>query len=282
MEQNVKCEIVNVTPDIAKAYLTHNTGNRPISRRDVAMYAKQMQEGLWRLTTDAIGFAENGRLINGQHRLTAVVESGVTCPFIVAHNYDENAFEVIDIPNARKVGDALYSRGVVNYNNIGAVTKRKMLLDDYKTAISDNTSSNGSFKPGSRNKIALSFQLREYYQHQSEYDKIVQRARFINSKSKILTAGDIGGYIAYLTLSLHHPFETAVEFFEEFADIKPITNNVISLLRQRLTMDRISQYKMTATARQKLVIKAWNAFLTGKTLKVLAYNEAKEGSLWFV
>ena len=100
MEQNVKCEIINVTPDIAKDFLTHNTGNRPINHRYVQMYVKQMQEGLWKLTTDAIGFAKNGRLINGQHRLTAIVESGITAPFIVAHNYDENTFEAIDIPNA--------------------------------------------------------------------------------------------------------------------------------------------------------------------------------------
>ncbi len=35
-------------------------------------------------------------------------------------------------------------------------------------------------------------------------------------------------------------------------------------------------------AKQKLIIKAWNAYITGKTVKVLKYVESVDKDLWFV
>ena len=64
--------LVYVTPDMAKRWLSKNTGNRPVKKAKVAQYARDMTEGRWEITGEAVKFAQSGRLIDGQNRLHAV------------------------------------------------------------------------------------------------------------------------------------------------------------------------------------------------------------------
>jgi hypothetical protein len=66
-----------------------------------------MKHGRWKLVGDAIQFNTQGELINGQHRLTAIVESNVTCLMVVMENCDDRAKAVIDLGRARTVPDTL-------------------------------------------------------------------------------------------------------------------------------------------------------------------------------
>ena len=54
-----------VTPIVAKQFLRSNENNRTIRPTAVSQYSEKMLQGSWRLSTDAIGFDENGVLING-------------------------------------------------------------------------------------------------------------------------------------------------------------------------------------------------------------------------
>ena len=68
-----------ITPEKAAQYLKRNTDNyRKLSRTKVAQYAAEMKAGKWQENGEAIQFGEDGTLKNGQHRLAAVVMSGVT------------------------------------------------------------------------------------------------------------------------------------------------------------------------------------------------------------
>lgn len=82
-------EIV-ITPEIAHDMLNYNTCNRPLSRNTVAKYARMMKQGEWYLSHQAIAFAEdeNGKqiLVDGQHRLAAVVQSGTTIKTTVIYH----------------------------------------------------------------------------------------------------------------------------------------------------------------------------------------------------
>ena len=53
-----------ITPDIARQMLEKNVGNRPLSKITLARYTKLMKDGERGITTDAIGFDVNGRLMN--------------------------------------------------------------------------------------------------------------------------------------------------------------------------------------------------------------------------
>lgn len=64
-----------ITPQAAKKLLRANVGNRPVDTQKVAAMAKLMERGIYK-TTQPLVFT-NGLLTDGQHRLLAVVRSGV-------------------------------------------------------------------------------------------------------------------------------------------------------------------------------------------------------------
>jgi hypothetical protein len=76
---------VSVTPSAAKALLNENKYNRRVNQRKVDLYTREMRAGRWRLSNDMICISTDGQLLNGQHRLLAVVASGVTIRAYVAY-----------------------------------------------------------------------------------------------------------------------------------------------------------------------------------------------------
>ena len=86
-----------ITPEKAKEYLSHNVeNNRGIVKKRVALYAHDMMSGNWCDNGETIKFNSNGELIDGQHRLRAILASGTTQTMWVARGVDKNAFMTID------------------------------------------------------------------------------------------------------------------------------------------------------------------------------------------
>lgn len=80
-----RMRVVEVTPKMASEMLDLNNGNRRLRGRRVSVMASDMANGDWSLTPQPIILDRaRGRLIDGQHRLSAVVESGATVPFLIA------------------------------------------------------------------------------------------------------------------------------------------------------------------------------------------------------
>lgn len=77
-----------ISPEEAEAYLANNAKHRPIKEKKVAAYMNEMVDGKWRLNGKTICFDRNGRLLNGQHRLSAVVQSGVSMTTVVVRGLD--------------------------------------------------------------------------------------------------------------------------------------------------------------------------------------------------
>lgn len=97
-----------VTPDLAREWLDkHNTNNRPLQKGHVGFLANQMKAGKWMETGDSIKFGKNRELIDGQHRLMAIIRTGIPIPFLVVREVDDEAFEVIDTGRKRSAADVL-------------------------------------------------------------------------------------------------------------------------------------------------------------------------------
>ena len=72
----MKTTIKEITPQWASQILeTRNPQNRKLSERTVSRYANDIMCGNWCLTHQGIAFDENGDLLDGQHRLAAVVKA---------------------------------------------------------------------------------------------------------------------------------------------------------------------------------------------------------------
>ena len=97
----------HVTPELAAELLQNNAGNRKARRSLVAKYATTMKSGGWDVTPEAIILSKTGRLLNGQHRLQAVIESGETLILLFIENVDEAIFKRLDRGAPRSISDAL-------------------------------------------------------------------------------------------------------------------------------------------------------------------------------
>lgn len=103
----MKTALMTITPEIAKEWLKKNDKNRTVVPTAVSRYARDMLAGNWKVTHQGIAFAPNGRLLDGQHRLRAIVESGVTVVMNVSQGVDEDVYLAMDGGKTRTMADRL-------------------------------------------------------------------------------------------------------------------------------------------------------------------------------
>jgi len=98
---------VDVTPELARLWLAVGRFNRRVNYSAVAKYVRQINAGLWRCTHQGIAFTREGVLIDGQHRLLAVVKTGKTVQMIVFTNEPIENFAFIDCGRNRSNLDTM-------------------------------------------------------------------------------------------------------------------------------------------------------------------------------
>lgn len=104
----MQSKVMMIDPSLAAALLAKNAQhNRPIRKTTVASYAEQMQAGQWKLTHQGVAFDVNDVLIDGQHRLAAIVKANVIVPMMVTINAPALSFESLDCGIKRTVADRL-------------------------------------------------------------------------------------------------------------------------------------------------------------------------------
>lgn len=91
--------------------LKNNGVNRHVRRRVVEKYARDMRDGNWHFTHHTIALSKSGRLLDGQHRLLAIVESGVTITMFVTFNLEDESQDFMDSGTSRTAADVLHMRG---------------------------------------------------------------------------------------------------------------------------------------------------------------------------
>jgi len=113
-------EVILITPAMAHDWLKRNVGNRPLSRSRVARYAEDMRNGRWVENGETIKFNDKGDLIDGQHRLEAIVVSGTAARILVVGHLAKIAALTIDDGKKRSHADRLRLFGQVEMPTIAA------------------------------------------------------------------------------------------------------------------------------------------------------------------
>lgn len=99
--------IETITPHIAELYLKFNNNNRPLRKTHIRELASDMTEGNWQVTHQGIAFDISGRLIDGQHRLHAIIEAGVSIQISVTRGCSASSFSILDRGSNRSTSDIL-------------------------------------------------------------------------------------------------------------------------------------------------------------------------------
>jgi len=125
--ENVTIQKVDVTPAMAGYWLQNNFRNRPMVEDVVKAYARDMVLGQWVFTHQGIAFNDQDQLIDGQHRLRAVVMSGVTIPMMVTFGLPSaidgrqmTTMDCVDRGRTRTVGDQLAIQHAIKNGSIVA------------------------------------------------------------------------------------------------------------------------------------------------------------------
>lgn len=72
-----------IGPEMAKELLLKNYQNRPKNLNKVDYFVQVLKTGSWDKTKQPIEVLDDGRLIDGQHRLTAIYKTGISVPVSV-------------------------------------------------------------------------------------------------------------------------------------------------------------------------------------------------------
>lgn len=105
---------MDVDPGTAAHWLQNNFVNRPISQDIIDAYARDMTNGVWVATHQGIAFNDQDHLIDGQHRLSAIVKSGITVRMMVTFGLpskiegkEMTTMDCVDRGKQRSVADQL-------------------------------------------------------------------------------------------------------------------------------------------------------------------------------
>ena len=108
-----KVWIVDVDPTLAKCFLEFNfADNRSFSQDYVNKLCAEMKAGRWGLSNDAITVDSEGRFLNAQHRMRAVIASETTQRFILLFGVEKESAQWLDIGKKRSMSQRITVSGV--------------------------------------------------------------------------------------------------------------------------------------------------------------------------
>lgn len=125
-----RAEIMTITPALARVMLERNKEtNRARSRTIAAKYVEEFNKGRMILTNQGIGFDTTGRLVDGQHRLMACLQSGQNFDQIVAFGLSPRSFLYVDSGYKRTPGQKVAMAGFAHGNQLAAAARIVLIYD---------------------------------------------------------------------------------------------------------------------------------------------------------
>ncbi len=261
MTQTLSQQVVQVTPQMAKEWLERANShgfNRRLKRRAVERYAADMQAGRWQLNGEPIIFGDAGEgdvlLLDGQHRLHAVVRAGVTVPMSITRGVDVDAFLTIDSGVVRGPGDVM---SILGERDPQALSTALACIANYRR---HGTPFHGSGPTKT--------ELEALLQSQPKIRDSVRVARA--NRTRLLSPAVVAFAHFVFSKDDRRDEEQATAFVELLGVGTGLEDgHPVLLLRQRLIDQRGATHKLDRRAVVYLLFRAWNGFRRGERLRLL-------------
>ena len=213
--KELKISLKKITPVMADEILSkRNEFNyRNLKGNTAKLYGNEMKEGRWMFNGDTIRFDWDGNLIDGQHRLEAIKETGIPQDFIVVEGLNPECSQTIDIGYKKSVEDYLnwylkkqekmYEKGAT------AIVKLAMTLHRKNKQIGHSSS---------YSRISNTMVVDRYLEDMIHFNDAVSFGKEVSRLSKkVLKPSYVGGIYYYLVYDLGIDADTVREFFNRFA-----------------------------------------------------------------
>lgn len=251
-----RTRVEKITPEVAEEWLEVNTHNRDIRGAVVTEYAGAMKRGEWRLNGEAIKFDHEGNLLDGQHRLWAVLESGTTIESLVVRGLDPEVQETQDRGIKRSLSDALKLRGEKDSVLLAAALGLKWKYDNNKLRTNERATI-----PQALAVLKKNPRLR---------DDAAAAARRIRNRFKV--AQSVAAVAWYQFAKLDR--EDADTFWDKLISGENLhEGDPVFVLRRWLEVQntRVTG-RANALMQFAIIIKAWNASRDGRFISQLSWR----------
>lgn len=254
-------EVVTVTPDMAMSLLEGNKLNRPLNQQHVLRLANQIETGKWKFNGDTIKIADNANVLDGQHRLWAVIEAKQAIETCIVKGIAPDAFSTIDTLRKPRSGSDVLSLAGVTANRVTISTALQWLTRWQRNVIAEFQ------KP--INRIENS-DVETAYKENPGIERAAERA----SKLRGLTSSSLVAFFYYV-LNNRNP-ELAERMLFTLENPSGVSvNDPFFRLRQYLLFNGGKRRDALTTI--AVMIKATNAAYENRDVKMLSWR--KEGSL---
>lgn len=255
-----------VTPALAEKWLGKMPKNRHLNATVVATYARDMKSGNWRYTGEAIKFDTAGNLIDGQHRLHAVVSSKSTVKMLVITGLEPDAQDVMDTGRKRGAADALAIGGYPNSSNLAAAAKLCVLY------------ARGEFKTAGQSHMSVVTHA-EILEFVLANDDLHDAVSGTVGGSKRVTLPIRPAVSSFCLFTLRRiDADQANAFFSDLANMRTDgTGDPKYALLRRLSVAKQAKERVSPITEAHYVFRAWNALREGEQLVQLKTGNAHGG-----
>jgi hypothetical protein len=261
---DVTSTIEVITPEVAHAMLGRNLKNRAVNKSLVSTYVRDMKNGAWQVTGEAIKIDSHGTMLDGQHRCLAVIESETSVPMLVVRGIAPSAQSVMDTGRKRSAADMLTLTGYHNTTTLAASARMCIAIPRGGYAAARSSSSNRATNTEIATFIAENPGIIE------ATSLAVATARGIDAPPAVI------GYSAFRLMAIE--VQQAHQFFIDACEKANLPKGDPALtLAHRLAEARRSRERLTNEMMISLIFRAWNTRRSGKTLSLLRVNSSKGG-----
>jgi hypothetical protein len=258
----MESKVITITPQMASEMLMRNKLNRRINQVRLNHYAAMITNGDWQLNGESIKFDNSGNLIDGQHRLNAIIKSNIPINTVVIYGLSEKSFVTIDTGKSRTSGDIFFIEGIKNSVNISSgISKYITLCRGRKT-----------FKSSMAHVRLSNIDILEEYNSSADHYQHLHTSaqKFYRANHKVISTSD---YIAF-----HKYFQTkfSYEIVESFFANLENGVGVAGVLKNRLLDDLVSRKKISSMEKNALIIKSFKYYTEGKEIKTLRFYSKEE------
>lgn len=257
----IETKLIKITPDYARELLSRNKSNRKLSSKHVLNLSSSMSRGEWQLNGESIKIAECGTLLDGQHRLSAIVKNGSSVDMFVVFGLPIETFHTINVgAKARTASDVLSIAGEDNHAMLAAGARIFRVWELNKS--DPDFKSSGISVSEIEGVIARNPELRIYASCKKRELK------------KMLGAGSLC-FLGYVFSCISKPM--AESFFDGLSKGTGLeSGSPVLMLRDRLMVNSVSSAKLTRGAVIALSFKAFNAHVLGRKIGILRYSESEK------
>jgi hypothetical protein len=263
-------EVIDLTPRLAAELLANKAPNRSIKPRHLARIEASLAKGERLVTHQGIALDWFGRLVDGQHRCQAVVNTGIPMRVQITYGLDPAAFKYMDDGSDRLNSDTLHVAGYEGSSRIPGIIQLVRQYDEKPTGAWD------------RQRVRM------------DADEILEWAIKFGDLHPFITLGDQMrrgmGNLGYAPVFSAVAYVVDRDSGLSLEDLRPafwepmMTGAGMDLGDPRLAFTRFArntyQNRTGSTMSQMrphfgALIKTYNAWILGKPVKMMAFKDSE-------